>query len=73
MEDDRLGPLVAGSKEELGFTTTAHGSFSRCRFRTAGRLQELIDLRRQQLGLSGSGGPATSGESVLRVTLYGGR
>lgn len=62
MEDDRLGPLVAGTKEELSFATTAHGSLSRRRLCAAGRLQELVDLRRQQLGLSGSGGPADTGK-----------
>lgn len=72
MEDDRLGPLVAGTKEELSFATTAHGSLSRRRLCAAGCLQELVDLRRQQLGLSGSGGPAENrGKSALRVRRNG--
>lgn len=55
MQDDSLGSLVAGAQEELSFTAAADGLLGRLRLGAAGRLQELVDLRRQQLGLSGCG------------------
>lgn len=54
MEDDGLGPLVAGAQEELGFAAAADGLLTRLRVSAAGRLQELVDLRRKQLRLSRS-------------------
>lgn len=54
VEDDGFGPLVAGAQEELSFTAAAHALLGRLRVGTGSRLQQLVDLRRQQLRLSGS-------------------
>lgn len=55
VEDDGLGPLVAGAQEELGFATAADSLLGRLHLSAAGRVQELVDLRRQQLRLPGGG------------------
>lgn len=57
MKHDGLGPLVAGAQEELGFTPTADRLLGPLALSTAGGLQELMDLRSQEFGLTGGGGP----------------
>ena len=57
MEHHRLGPLVAGAQEELGFPPAADRLLGRLGVGAAGRLQELVDLRGQKLRLTGSRRP----------------
>lgn len=57
VEDDGLRPLVAGAQEELGFAAAADSLLGRLGLGAAGHLQELVDLRRQQLRLPRGGRP----------------
>ena len=53
-----LGPLVGGAQEELGLPPAGRRRCLRLlRLLLARRLQDLIDLRRQQLGLPWRRGP----------------
>lgn len=66
MKHDGLGPLVAGAQEELGFTPTADRLLGPLALSAAGGLQELMDLRSQEFGLTGGGGPGgTVAQQIL--------
>ena len=58
VQHHRLGPLVGGAQEELGLPPAGRRRCLRLlRLLLARRLQDLIDLRRQQLGLPWRRGP----------------
>lgn len=68
VEDDSLGLLVAGAQEELGFAAGADGLVGWLGLGAVGCLQELVDLRRQQLCLTRGGGPEDTRQDFLQYT-----
>lgn len=68
VQDDSLGLLVAGAQEELGFAAGADGLVGWLGLGAVGCLQELVDLRRQQLRLTRGGGPEDTRQDFLQYT-----
>ena len=72
MQHHGLGPLVAGAQEELGFLLAGRsGRLRLLRLLFTRQLQDLIDLRGQQLGLPGRRAPSgREGEDHRRKKNY---
>lgn len=71
VQDDGLGPLVAGAHEELRFAAAAADGLLRPRRGGAGGAgsQELVDLRGQQLGLPGGRGPGRQNQKSVNFLM----